>query len=103
MAVLRDSDARDNLRVNNIKVAGDLTRRQARNVSDARKQGKLAYYKALLHKYRGRGFPLRDGFDLTLVVKQMKKATEGGSSSSSAEVIFLVTALQADAHVLDCP
>ena len=46
-------------------------------------KGKLAYYKALLHKYRGRGLPLKDGFDLTLVVKQIKKAGDAGGMSSA--------------------
>lgn len=44
-------------------------------------KGKLSYYKAALHKYRGRGLPFKDGFDLTLVVKQIKKAGESGGSS----------------------
>ena len=56
-------------------------------------KGKVAYYKALLHKYRGRGLPLRDGFDLTLVVKQMKKTTEGGGGATAAEVTALKAAL----------
>ena len=46
-------------------------------------KGKLAYYKALFHKYRGRGIPLKDGFDLTLVVKQIKKAGDSGGTSSA--------------------
>ena len=58
-------------------------------------KGKVAYYKALLHKYRGRGLPLRDGFDLTLVVKQMKKTSEGGGGASATEVTALKTALAA--------
>ena len=56
-------------------------------------KGKLAYYKSLLSKYRGRGLPLKDGFDLTLVVKQMKKGGDGGSSSAAdkAEITNLKT------------
>ena len=46
-------------------------------------KGKLAYYNALFHKYRGRGIPLKDGFDLTLVVKQIKKAGDSGGTSSA--------------------
>jgi len=56
-------------------------------------KGKLAYYKALFHKYRGRGVPLKDGFDLTLVVKQIKKSGEtgGASASDKQEVTTLKT------------
>ena len=46
-------------------------------------KGKCAYYKSLLLKYRGRGFPLKEGFDLTLVVKQMKKGNESGGMSAT--------------------
>ena len=54
-------------------------------------KGKIAYYKSLLAKYRGRGLPLKEGFDLTLVVKQMKKVSEssGMSSSEKAELAAL--------------
>lgn len=49
-------------------------------------KGKLAYYKACLHKFRGRGMPLKDGFDLTLVVKQIKKAGETGGSTQAEKL-----------------
>ena len=56
-------------------------------------KGKLAYYKALFHEYRGHGVPLKDGFDLTLVVKQIKKSGETGgvSASDKPEVSTLKT------------
>lgn len=56
-------------------------------------KGKCAYYKSLLLKYRGRGFPLKEGFDLTLVVKQMKKGNEshGLTSTEKAEISSLKT------------
>ena len=68
-------------------------------------KGKLAYYKAALHKYRGRGLPFKDGFDLTLVVKQIKKAGEasGSSPADRAEMTTLksvVTALKAKVNEL---
>ena len=45
-------------------------------------KGKLMYLKALRTKYKGRGFPLVDGFDTGLIVKSMKMS--GGSSGVSA-------------------
>nr|KAG5700542.1 hypothetical protein BaRGS_025254 [Batillaria attramentaria] len=45
MAVMSDKVLRDSLRRDGIRLASDLTNKQARNITEARKRGKFAYYK----------------------------------------------------------
>lgn len=45
MVLLSDKNVRDKLRTAGIKVASDLTRLQANNISKAREEGKFAFYK----------------------------------------------------------
>ena len=44
LAILRDSDLREALRQNGIRVAGDLTPRQREEIKHYKKQGKTVYY-----------------------------------------------------------
>ena len=53
-------------------------------------KGKIKYYKSLLSKYKGRGFPMPDHFDVALVVKGMKISSSGSSAASA------ITKLQAE-------
>ena len=53
-------------------------------------KGKIKYYKSLLAKYKGRGFPMPEHFDVALVVKGLKISSSGSSAASA------VTKLQAE-------
>ena len=45
MALIRDRDFRDKLEKTGVRIANDLTRQQASVVAEARKEGKVAYFK----------------------------------------------------------